>query len=306
MIEYLVINDYSKDLNLEACEAESKSCLKIEPGVPKKYRDFSYHDAGWRGRKICAMTLMPVVWTGLVCTVMDVAKLIFLGLPAAFSDKGLSIKRQLYHIHADLCQALGWLCTLYDDKRGQFYIQRSDYRKSCYNANAGIKPKIDRKAKEAEEARIRQEKEEQARKTKEAKGNLEKIVDSFTDSLEAEEKKKTEALVKHKKGYERLKNEIQEIENAQEPVDNGAKRLLRGKSLQQSNIKRLIEELEKKRPTIEMFANLIEKMLKTTEELSDAITVVLLEEHKERLLENDPYNMLADFFKDLQPSEDAA
>jgi hypothetical protein len=86
-----------------------------------------YKSSGWLGRKVIAIPAAILI--GIFKTVYNVAKILF---ELCTSGK-TSAKIQSYRLARDLQESYGWLTTLFNDKKGQFYIQKSQFNQSCYD-----------------------------------------------------------------------------------------------------------------------------------------------------------------------------
>jgi hypothetical protein len=99
-----------------------------------------YTPKGYIQRKIVAIP--AALWAGIVKSIYHLAKVVFYGIPKACIGESRHIKADVYRIARDMEEALGWLVTLFNDKRGSYLIQESLFQKECYNYFEEVQKKV--------------------------------------------------------------------------------------------------------------------------------------------------------------------
>ncbi|MFA6915360.1 MAG: hypothetical protein WC222_03105 [Parachlamydiales bacterium] len=120
-----------------------KSAQELEKHIKENPQSFSYGDAtfpkyegyyqskGSTQRKIVAIPL--AIFSGLVKSIYHLAKAIFYGIPRACIGDGSHFFANIYRFTRNLEEALGWIVTLFNDKRGSYLIQESLFHNACYS-----------------------------------------------------------------------------------------------------------------------------------------------------------------------------
>jgi hypothetical protein len=116
---------------------------KIEKHIRENHLHFSYGNATYASyekkyesrcylqRKIRAIP--AALLTGTIHVIYHLAKAVLYGIPKACLGEGRHFKANIYRLTRDMEEALGWLVTLFDDKRGSYLVQESLFHKECYH-----------------------------------------------------------------------------------------------------------------------------------------------------------------------------
>lgn len=103
-------------------------------------QDVAYQPKGWMGRKLAAVP--KALWCATVKTLYHFARGFFKGVlfKGAFKGNWRYWKAQRCCIKKDFLEAWGRLCTLGDDKKGLFIIQKTKFHSECYSCIANATP----------------------------------------------------------------------------------------------------------------------------------------------------------------------
>src|SRR3569832_2034424 len=86
-----------------------------------------YEPKGYELRKIVAIP--AALFAGVVKSVYHLAKAFFL----ACRGESIHANANAYRVARDMEEALGWLITLFNDKKGSYLVQESLFQKACYS-----------------------------------------------------------------------------------------------------------------------------------------------------------------------------
>lgn len=93
--------------------------------------DAEYKSGGYVQRKMIAIPSALIA--GIVKLIYHFAIGIFVGIPKACCGENKYLKVAAYRMVRDLEEALGWIITLFNDKRGTYLVQESLFQKECYS-----------------------------------------------------------------------------------------------------------------------------------------------------------------------------
>lgn len=143
----------------------AKNKLKFKYGNVgfREFNDTYASIEGWLGRKIRALPVF--VCLGVVKTIYHLATIILQGIvcgtlagairvgairveinnqkvdPSLLTSLFVSaifqhFKKKSFYLVRDLQEAFGWLATIFSDRYGQYYVQESQFHKSCYSCKS--------------------------------------------------------------------------------------------------------------------------------------------------------------------------
>jgi len=103
---------------------------------------FSYGDAKYEvygekysnqnefGRKVIAIP--AAICTGLLPIIIDIAKIVFHGIPKAIAGQSSHLKGHVFTLIRHLEKSLGWIMAIFHDKVGTFLISEADFHLDIY------------------------------------------------------------------------------------------------------------------------------------------------------------------------------
>jgi hypothetical protein len=119
--------------------ASSETQIRAKEGLPFKNDGFTlkkfnmeYSSKGWIGRKLIA--LPAAFWSAIIKALYHLAKAIFIGIPKeVFCEQNDYFKIHFFTSLRNLQESYGWFTGLFNDRYGQFHVQKSAFQIACYN-----------------------------------------------------------------------------------------------------------------------------------------------------------------------------
>lgn len=101
------------------------------------YGDVSYRDfcKEYTPNKVAARKIFAIpcaLFTGLIKSIAHLTIAIFCGMNEIFSKDRRLFKTNLFHAGRDCQEALGYLVTLFNERKGAYLIEQSHFHHSCY------------------------------------------------------------------------------------------------------------------------------------------------------------------------------
>jgi len=117
--------------NMSVGEYASAKPLQFSYGDAKyKVYGEKYSNQNEFGRKIIAIP--AAVCTGLLPLIIDIAKIVFHGIPKAIAGQSSHLKGHVFTLIRHLEKSLGWVVAFLNDKAGTFLISEADFHINIY------------------------------------------------------------------------------------------------------------------------------------------------------------------------------